>query len=109
MQQITITGNLVSDAQIKTRKGPDGQTSSEFVTFKVACNTNFGETKETTYYDVSFRKSGVFEYLKKGQPVLVSGMLRTNTTTKEDGTKYFNLHIYNTSHVELCGKKLDNE
>ena len=105
MQSITITGNLVADAQVKTRKDTNGNVLGEFVSFKVACNNTFGEVKETNYYEVTYRKTGVVEYLKRGQSVIVSGSLRIVTSTKDDGSTYMNLHIYNTSVLELTGKK----
>lgn len=109
MQIITITGNLVADAQVKARKDSNGNVTGEFVTFKVACNNTFGEVKETSFYEVTYRKTGVFEYLKRGQSVIVSGSLRVVTNQKENGTAYTNLHIYNTSVLELAGKKGSGE
>lgn len=106
MQQIIITGNLVADAQLKTKKN-NGEPDTEFITFKVASNNRIGEVTETTYYDVSYRKTRVFDYLKKGQSVLVSGSLRHTVSTGEDGNKYFNLQIYNAT-VELTGKKTES-
>lgn len=105
MQQITITGNLVADAQVKTRKDANGNPIGEFVSMKVACNNQYGEVKETTYYEVTYRKTGVFDYLKKGQPVVVSGTLRVTEIKKEDGSTYQNLHITNTSTLELAGRR----
>ncbi len=105
MQQITISGNLVADAQVHTRKDSTTGASSEFITFKVACNTNSGEVKETTFYDVTYRKTRVFEFLKKGQSVLVNGQLKASLFTKDDGKAFLNLQIYNTSVVELTGKR----
>lgn len=108
MQQITITGNLVADAEVKSRKSTNGEAASEFVSFKVACNNRLGEVTETTFYDVTYRKSNVLNYLKKGQSVLVSGTLRAVKTAGENGKEYYNLHIYNTHTVELTGKKTEN-
>lgn len=107
MQKIFITGNLVSDAECKTRKDANGEPGSEFIVFKVACNNRFGEVTETNYYEVTYRKTNVFDYLKKGQPVTVSGSLRVVKSTGNDGQQYLNLHIYN-AEVELSGKKSEN-
>lgn len=109
MQVITIHGNLVADAQLRTRKDANNSSQSEFISFKVACNSVAGEVKETTYYDVTYRKTGIFEYLKKGQPVVVSGLLRATASVKENGQAYINMNIYNTSIVELAGKRQLND
>ena len=79
LQKIDLIGNLVADAEIKT--GKDG---SEFIGFRVAVSENSGEEKRTTYYEVSCHKSGVIEYLKKGQQVFVSGRLSLSVYVKED-------------------------
>lgn len=108
MQQIIITGNIVADAEVKSKKGSNGEVLSEFVSFKVACNNRFGEVSETTFYDVTYKKSGVFDFLKKGQAVTVGGSLRVVRSTGNDGQVYHNMHIYNTHTVELQGRKPEN-
>jgi len=65
IKNITITGNLVQDAEIIT--GENGN----FVSMKVACNT----TKEyCEYYQVNHGVEALIPYLKKGSKVGVSGI-----------------------------------
>ena len=111
MQIITITGNLVADAQVKCRKSEDNGFQNEFVTFKVACNTIYGEVKESTFYEVICRKTGIVDYLKKGQAVLVHGNFRLMQSTDDKGIRHTNPHITNAS-VELFSKRkqeIDND
>ena len=79
LQKIDLIGNLTKDAEVKKRN--DG---SEYILFTVAANETSGDAKRTTYYDVSLGKSGVLDYLKKGQQVFVSGRLSLSVYVKED-------------------------
>ena len=95
LQKIDLIGNLVADAEIRT--GKDG---SEFISFRVAVSENSQEEKRTTYYEVNCHKSGVIEYLKKGQQVFVSGRLSLNAIAK-DGKAYLNAYV-SAAFVNLC-------
>tara|TARA_R110001592_G_scaffold236760_3_gene495362 strand:- start:692 stop:1072 length:381 start_codon:yes stop_codon:yes gene_type:complete len=69
MKNITIFGNLSKDAEVRTT--PQGQ---DVCGFDVAVNDR--RTKETYWFSVSYwGKAGtaVSPYLKKGQPVVVTG------------------------------------
>lgn len=79
LQKIDLIGNLVVDAEIRT--GKDG---SEYISFRVAVSEHSAEEKNTTYYEVTCSKSGVIEYLKKGQQVFVSGRLSLSVHVKDD-------------------------
>lgn len=87
LQKIDLIGNLTKDAEVKKRN--DG---SEYILFTVAANETSGDAKRTTYYDVSLGKSGVLDYLKKGQQVFVSGRLSIYQAEKE-GKSYLNIHV----------------
>lgn len=106
MQNIFITGNLTKDAELKvtSRQG----VRSEFVTFNVACNRKVNDTDRTTFYDVTCAKTGVFEYLKKGQKVTVAGRFSVNQTTGENGKVFVHLNI-NATEVELSGTNRKGE
>lgn len=95
LQKIDLIGNLVADAEIRT--GKDG---SEFIGFRVAVSENSGEEKRTTFYEVSCHKSGVIDYLKKGQQVFVSGRLSISAVCK-DGKAYQNAYV-SAAFVNLC-------
>ena len=100
-----LSGNLVDDAQLKARKDDP---NSQFVSFTVAVNEKRGEKESTTYYEVSAPKTGVFDYLKKGQKVNVVGPLRPELTqSTKDSSKWF-MNLYVTAiQLELCGSKKD--
>jgi len=98
LQKIEVIGNLVSDAEVKN--GKDGK---EFVSFKIAVNEGNGDDKKTTYYEISYVKSGLLQYLKKGQPLYVSGKLSLNATCKDDKA-YLNAYISAKDIVLLGGR-----
>ena len=95
LQRIDLIGNLVADAEIRT--GKDG---NEFIGFRLAVSENSGEGKRSTFYEVSCHKSGVIEYLKKGQQVYVSGRLSISAICK-DGKAYLNAYV-GANNVILC-------
>lgn len=101
LQKIEIIGNLVGDAEVK--KGRD---EKEFVTFRVAVNEGSGEDKKTTYYDVNYIKSGLLQYLTKGQAVYISGRLSVSAVCK-DGKAYLNAYVGAKDIVLLGGGKND--
>lgn len=96
------TGSLTKDAttQVITRNGQ----KVEFISFTIACNETIGETRETTYFNVTASKSGIFPYLKKGQPVSVVGSFRQSESRNQEG-KAFQHNNLSAFRVELAGKK----
>lgn len=101
LQKIEVIGNLVSDAEVKS--GKDGK---EFISFRIAASEQSGEEKRTTYYDVKFGKSGVLDYLRKGQQVYVSGRLSLSAVCK-DGKAFLNAYI-SARDLVLVGTAKDN-
>ena len=95
LQKIDLIGNLVADAEIRS-----GKEGGEYIAFRVAVSEHSGEEKNTTYYEVTCSKSGVIEYLKKGQQVFVSGRLSINAVCK-DGKAYQNNYV-SAVFVNLC-------
>lgn len=100
LQKIEIIGNLVGDAEVKS--GKDGK---EFVSFRVAVNEGSGEDKKTTYYDISYVKSGLLQYLTKGQAVYVSGRLSLSAVCKDDKA-YLNAYV-SAKDIVLLGSRND--
>ncbi len=100
MQNITLVGNLTKDAELKStiRQGD----KNEFVAFTIACNEQKGNEKSTTFYEVTCAKTGVFDYLKKGQKVAVAGPFRYLITKDDSGREYHHLNVIATT-VELAG------
>ena len=99
LQKVEIIGNLVSDAEVKS--GKDGK---EFVSFRVAVSEGSGEDKKTTYYDVNYVKSGLLQYLRKGQQVYVSGRLSISAVQKDDRA-FLNAYIGAKDIVLVGGPK----
>lgn len=99
LQKIEIIGNLVSDAEL--RSGKEGK---EFVSFRVAASEGNGEERHTTYYDVTFNRSGLLQYLKKGQCVYVSGRLSLSAVCK-DGKAFLNAYVGARDIVLLGGRE----
>lgn len=69
MQQIMVVGNLLQDAA--TVQGNNG--GDPFISFKIVCNEKKGDMDVKTFYEATYKSSGVFGYLKKGKKVLVVG------------------------------------
>lgn len=100
LQKVEIIGNLVSDAEVKS--GKDGK---EFVAFRVAVSEGAGDEKKATYYDVNYVKSGLLQYLRKGQPVYVSGKLSISAVLKDDKA-YLNAYV-SAKDIVLVGGQRD--
>jgi Single-stranded DNA-binding protein len=101
LQKIEIIGNLVGDAEMKT-----GKEEKEFVSFRVAVSEGRDDEKKPTYYDVSCGKSGLFQYLKKGKNVYVSGRLSLSTNCKDEKA-YLNAYIFAKDIVLLGSPQND--
>ena len=98
LQKIEIIGNLVSDAELKS--GNDGK---QFIVFRVGVYENHGEERKSTYYDVSYPNGGIFNYLKKGRQVYVSGKLSISATLWNNAP-YLNARI-SAKDIELIGSR----
>ena len=96
MQNITISGNLTSDATAL-----QGQNGSENMSFRVAVNDTRKGEKTVTFYDVFALRTGVFNYLRKGQGVVVNGRLSISTADR-DGKTYTNIDVM-AREIELTG------
>lgn len=101
MQNITISGNLTADAT-----SSPNQNGGENMSFRVAVNDTRKGEKVATFYDVVSTKNGAFDYLKKGQAVVVNGKLAISVVEK-DGKSYTNIDIY-AREIELTGGQKNN-
>ena len=84
MNNITIFGNLTKDPETKESNG------TKITRFTMADNYGSGDKKGVNYWNVTcFGKAGetVAKYVKKGNPLIVSGTLKTNQYTDKDGNK----------------------
>lgn len=89
MQKITVTGNIVKDAE--RRRNSNGK---YFVVFRVACDEKWLSGTETTYYDITCADGKRTPYLTRGTSVTVTGTLRVRIAEGNNGNKYVNLYIY---------------
>lgn len=90
MQQLTIIGNLGSDAQTRTLSN-----GKQLMTFNVAVSNKQG----TTWYSVASNLiEGVLPYLTKGRQVYVQGRPEFKVY---NGTPDISLYA---DHIELVGR-----
>jgi len=86
MNNITISGNLTKDVEVRT--SADGK--SEWGTFTVAVQDGYGDNKKTYFFDCNW-SGGLFPYRKsamtKGTRVVVSGKMTVRDYEANDGGK----------------------
>ena len=96
MKQITIIGNLGSNATLRTTA--DGR---QIMTFSVAVSKK--DTTPTWFNCIARHREGLFAYLLKGQCVVVTGELNVGTYKGEPDL------TVNADYIELCGKAPEAE
>jgi len=69
MKAITIAGRTGRDCEVQAYEG------REFITFSVAVDTYDRKTKQkgVMFFDCSYNRTGLAQWMKKGTPVCVSG------------------------------------
>lgn len=88
MQQITISGTLLSDAVVCTDKN-----GRQYVRFKVTCgDEDINGRTQFTHYHCTCYPTG-FDKLKKGDQVFINGRLSAKISISETGKPYLNLNI----------------
>jgi single-strand DNA-binding protein len=95
--RVTINGWVSSEPQARSSK------NGEFLTFRLGSTPRYrrdgGEYADlpTEWFDVKVRTPAlvrnVAQSVSKGQPVIVSGRLSTNTWQGKDGTQYWGMQI----------------
>lgn len=92
----TFSGNLGKDAVVRQAGG------SSVAGFSVAATSGFGDKKQTIWVDCALwgkqSESALVDYLKKGQPVAISGELGTR---EYEGKTYITCRV---NSVTLMGK-----
>jgi len=89
LNQVILQGNLVDDPKIMGAE-------NNVARFAIACNTGFGDNKETTYVDcVAFGKQvgTLQQYVGKGKQVIVRGTLIQNRWEDNEGNKRSKLEV----------------
>ena len=96
MNVLTVSGNLGKDAVV--RKAGDQSVAG----FSIAMKSGYGDKAQTIWLDCSLwgkqAESGLVQYLKKGQFVVLSGELGTR---EHEGKTYLTLRV---ASVTLGGK-----
>lgn len=104
MQNIHITGRLTDNAELK-KVVVQGK-EREFVSFTAAVNEKYNNVEETTFYECTMSKTGIFDYLKKGQTVAINGPFRfrkqDGVNKKGEPTVFTHLNI-RVAQIELIG------
>lgn len=99
MQNITISGNLGKDAELKSTQGGD-----DVLSFSVAVKQGWGDKASSNWYRVSVwgkRARSLSDYLRKGTKVVVQGEL---TIGEYNGKPQFDIRA---SEVEFMSKRDD--
>lgn len=98
MNLLCVSGNLGKDAEV--RYIPSG---TAVAGFSLAMKSGIGDKQQTVWLDCSLwgkqAESGLIQYLKKGQFVVLSGELGTR---EHEGKTYLTLRVAN---VTLGGKQ----
>lgn len=97
MNVFTASGNIGRDAEVRSAGG------ASVAGFSLAVKSGYGDKAQTVWVDCSLwgkqAESGLVQYLKKGQFVVVTGELGTR---EHEGKTYITLRVNN---VTLGGKQ----
>lgn len=110
MNSVNMIGRLTADPELKTTEG------YSVARFSIAIDKPLSQEKKREIYEVEGKQTTDFprivvwgnqaesagKYLKKGDPVGISGRVTTGSYTKEDGTKVFTTDI-TASRVRFLG------
>ena len=97
MNVLTISGNIGRDAEVRNAGG------TSVAGFSIAMKSGYGDKAQTIWVDCSLwgkqAESGLVQYLKKGQFVVVTGEMGTR---EHEGKTYITLRV---NGVTLGGKQ----
>jgi single-strand DNA-binding protein len=100
MAHVIIPGNLGRDAEYKQT-----QSGQELCRFTVASDSGFGDSKQTTWFDVTKwgkGSRGLADLLRKGSKVTVIGEL---STREHEGKTYLQCRADNITVHSATGEK----
>ncbi|MCL4125614.1 UNVERIFIED_CONTAM: hypothetical protein GTU68_008957 [Idotea baltica] len=93
--QLTITGNVTADPELRFTPGGDA-----VLDIRVASNRSWKDgddwEEETTFYKATFwgkYAENIADSIEKGTSVIVTGQLEVETWENDDGEEKFNLKI----------------
>jgi len=100
----SCTGIIGADAELRYTS-----TGQAVLNVTIANHVGFGDRQKTVWLQVALwgkRAEGKLkDYLKKGQPIFVSGELSIQEYKAKDGTQKTSLEL-NASVIDLIGKKV---
>ena len=70
MKNISIAGRATKDCEVKQNQ------DRSFATFSVAVDDGFGPDKGVMFFDVTYHREGVADFITKGTRVAVTGELK---------------------------------
>jgi single-strand DNA-binding protein len=70
MKNISIAGRATKDCEVKQNQ------DRSFASFSVAVDDGYGENKGVMYFDVTYHREKVAEFITKGTGVAVTGELK---------------------------------
>lgn len=99
MKTLFAIGRLADDAKkVESSKVPGGD---PFISFTLCVNEKTKDTETTDYIKVNYPLTGVFEHLKKGKTVAVTGKPKFSTyTSPENGEAKISISMRATA-IEL--------
>lgn len=113
LNQVNLIGNVTRDPEIKSLESGARLATLSIATNETWKDKNTGEKKQKTEFHnliVWGPLVEVFErYVKKGNPIYVSGKLETRSwEDKDSGKKMYRTEI-NVRELQMLGSRRDNE
>lgn len=97
MKAITIIGRLTKDGEVQENE------KGQFVRFSVAVDDGYGMNKSTMFFDVTYNRTQIAQYLTKGTTVGVTGELKAR---EHNGKTYLSVR---PNEVKLLGGNNNRE
>lgn len=100
MNNLTITGRLGQDAELRTTNG-----GKEVLNFSVANDTGYGDKKKTNWFRCAMwgqRATKLVQFMTKGTQVAVCGEVNLDEYTNESGTTRSKMEV-NVRDLTLLG------
>ena len=92
MHKITIVGNVI-DKKIELKTTKNGTT---YTTFRVASNRGYGDSKDTTYFNVIVYKKpaeNIEKYLKQYGLIYIEGILKNVQWKTKEGSNVYGVQL----------------
>ena len=107
MNKIILVGNLAKDPEVKVIE-ESGKTLTKIIIAVQRSFKNVEGEREADFIQVTFfdkRAEAVAEFLKKGDPISVSGRLRTGSYEDKEGVKKYTTEVIADEFQFINGKK----